>query len=846
MVRRVGASAQNGPENGEHGEHGEQNGARSVPRNGPGDVKRSRGPFLRRQAAPWVSDRGLTPVLDRWVKDPDLAPHVVVDAELPGRVARTVPIPDAIAPAVRYALKARGITALFSHQAAAYEHVRDGRDVVVATPTASGKSLAYNLPVLDVLARQPQARSIYLFPTKALSRDQEESLRGLMSDAGLDHGAITYDGDTPADARRAARDRSGVLITNPDMLHAGILPNHAQWARLFANLEFVVVDELHSYRGVFGSHLANVLRRLLRVAQFHGGAPRFVFSSATIGNPAEHAARLAGRPVTLVNENGAPVGERRVWVVNPPVVNAALGVRQSYTKLAVRMAADLVRARVPTLVFGQSRNVVEVMLKYLREALAGENLPAGTLMAYRGGYLPKTRRGIEEGLREGRILGVVATHALELGIDIGSLEAVICAGFPGTMAATWQRFGRSGRRSGRSFAALVTSSNPLDQYIARHPERLFDAPVEEARIDPDNVEIFVQHMKCAAFELPFESDERFVDISVEHVQDVLRFLAEHQVVHAVQGRKGRAVYHWSAEAYPAHDVSLRSAGWDNFVIIDVELERAIAEMDFRSTHTMLHEQAIYQHDGQPYQVERLDYENHKAFVRRVDPDYYTTALTQVHVSVMYEEARGVVDLGGRHVLETGWGDVDLTEKVVGFKKIKFFTHENVGYGDVQLPTVEKPTTAFWYTIPEGLTAELGVPRSVLMDGLRGLLSALRAVAAVGLMIDPKDLGRAVVDEPAVGVGVQPPAPGPRRFEPILYLYDQVAGGVGLAPRLFEERVELLERAHDLVTRCGCEAGCPSCVGPSAAAVDEPEWTRPAVVDRVMRRLRSGEAGRKGR
>ncbi|MFW6051522.1 MAG: DEAD/DEAH box helicase, partial [Myxococcota bacterium] len=397
-------------------------------------------PFSGPRRAPWEGDRGLEAVLSRWQAGSAWR-RVALHRALAPRDEQPADLPASVPPPVRRALSARGIERLYAHQARAVELATGGRDVVVATPTASGKSLCYNLPVLSALAEQPHARALYLFPTKALSRDQEEALRALLRDAELDHGAITYDGDTPGDARRAARDRSGVLLTNPDMLHAGILPHHTAWARLFANLSYVVVDELHSYRGVFGSHLANVLRRLLRIARFHGSEPRFLFASATIGNPGEHASRMIGRPVEVVAESGAPAGPRHVVVYNPPVVNAELGIRESYLKASVRLSADLVAAGVPTLVFGQSRNGVEVMLKYLRDRLARAHVGPEAVHAYRGGYLPETRRRIEAGLREGAIRCVVATNALELGIDIGSLDAVVCAGYPGTVAGLWQRFG---------------------------------------------------------------------------------------------------------------------------------------------------------------------------------------------------------------------------------------------------------------------------------------------------------------------------------------------------------------------------------------------------------------------
>lgn len=789
---------------------------------------------FRRPAPPWSGLRGLDQVLESW-RGGAVGPSLVLDRVMPAQEARYAPLPEGLAEPVRRALLARGLERLYLHQAEVFRRAKAGEHVVVATPTASGKSLAYNLPVMDVFARSEGARALYLFPTKALARDQEHSLRGFLSQAGLSHGAVTYDGDTPGDARRSARDRAGVLITNPDMLHTGILPHHAHWGRFFANLRYVVIDELHTYRGVFGAHLANVLRRLLRIAAFHGAAPQLLFSSATIGNPAEHASLLCGLPVSLVDESGAPTGPRHVLCYDPPVINAELGLRASAIKSAVRLASELIQAGVSTLIFGQSRNTVEVMLKYLRDALGDSAIDSGQVQAYRGGYLADTRRRIEEGLRAGAVKGVVATNALELGIDIGALDAVINVGYPGTMAGLWQRFGRAGRRREPSLGLLVTTSAPLDQYFARDPELLMSAPVEQARIDPDNLEILLSHLKCAAFELPFEAGEAFGRVPPPAVGDALGFLTEHQVVQPVPGRNGKTVYHWSSDAYPANNVSLRSASFDNFVIIDVARTKTIAEMDFRSTHTMLHEQAIYQHDGEQYQVERLDYDNHKAYVRKVEPDYYTTALTHVRVSVL-EEAQsqwlpatgaGVEGLG----LFAGLGDVNVVEKVVGYKKIKFHTHENVGYGDVDLPAIEKPTTAFWLTIPEALLSVIDVPRGVMLDALRGLLSAMHAVAAVGLMMDPRDLGQTLVDEPGVGAPSGPGAEA-RHFEPTMYLYDAVAGGSGLAPRLYEERETILRRAQRLIVGCPCEVGCPSCVGP-VVGVSEPLHGRKALALRWL-------------
>ena len=773
---------------------------------------------------PWARLHGAGEVLERWQVDGTWR-NVTWSHRVEPQEAHFAEMPSGLAPAVQRALRSRGIETLYSHQARAFELASAGRHVVVATPTASGKSLCYNLPILQALASDPSATALYLFPTKALARDQEEALRAFMRDAELSIGAVTYDGDTPVDARRAARQRAGVLLTNPDMLHAGIMPHHTAWARLFSNLKYVVVDELHTYRGVFGSHLANVMRRLLRIARFHGSSPTFLFASATIGNPQAHASRICGEPVDLIDQSGAPTGPRQLVVYNPPIVNAELGIRQSYIKTAVRLTRDLVRAGVPTLVFGNSRNGVEVMLKYLRDRLARDHIDAAAIHAYRGGYLPETRRRIEAALRAGEIRCIVATNALELGIDIGALDAVVCAGYPGTMAGLWQRFGRAGRRRDLSLSVLVSSSNPVDQYMARHPRQLVSAPIEHARIDPDNVEILIQHLKCAAFELPFQPDDVYGDVPDDALADALDYLADNGIVHPTSTSAG-SIYHWASDSYPANNVSLRSASWDNFVIIDLDGSRTIAEMDWRSTHTMLHEQAIYQHEGGQYQVERLDFDNHKAFVRRVKPDYYTTAMTHTKVTVIEQDEGVTVDLG-EVPLEVGLGDVSVIEKVVGYKKIKFHTHENVGYGEVHLPEMQKHTTAFWLTFSEDFVQSQPEPRAVVVDALRGLSKAMHVVGAVGLMIDPRDLGRTLgsrnEDEapPSKGQG-----PG---FDPTIFLYDTVAGGIGLASRLFEEREELLRRARHLIETCDCDEGCPGCIGPDASDGEEPEAARKKLV-----------------
>jgi DEAD/DEAH box helicase domain-containing protein len=778
--------------------------------------------------APWFKPTGVDAVVSAWLQSGAVRPCLAAERLIPAQVAQVAPIPREVSPALRGALVRRGVDSLYTHQVDAVTAAMAGRHVVVATPTASGKSLCFHVPVFEALQADRGATALYVYPTKALSRDQEHGIHELVADAGFSFPATVYDGDTPGDARRAARERCRIVLTNPDMLHAGILPNHTRWASILSGLRYVVLDELHTYRGVFGSHMAHVVERLRRVAAFHGARPTFIGATATIGNPREHAARLFGispADVTLVDRSGAPSASRKLFLYNPPVVNAELGIRGSALKHGVHLAADLVRARVPTIVFGQSRNSVETMLKYLREECRGAVAPEA-IMAYRGGYLPATRRRIEEGLRNGEILCVVATNALELGIDIGDLDAVVCVGYPGSIAATWQRFGRAGRRGSRSIALMVCSSAALDQFLARQPEYLLSAGVEEARIDPGNVEILVQHLKCAAFEAPFEirapgaaaapapaEGENYSTLGAEGTRDALEYLATHGIIHASGGR-----YHYIGDPYPASNVSLRSVGWDNFVIIDLATGKSLAELDFRAAHTMLHEQAIYQHDAEQYQVEKLDYDDHKAFVRKVEPDYFTTALTYRTVQVLEVTATG--ELSGAPI---GWGEVKVVEKITGYKKVKFFTHENAGYGDVNLPELQMHTTSFWLTLREDTIASFGVARAEVVEALRGAGVALEAVATLALMCEPSDIGRTLGDG-AEG-GEDPGAPLPGRdphgkrtggIDPTVFLFDAVPGGVGLAERMFERAAALVESARALIAGCPCERGCPACIGPTEA------------------------------
>jgi DEAD/DEAH box helicase domain-containing protein len=774
----------------------------------------------------------LADLLDRLVSDSGGA--VTAVRRFPARPARTVPIPDTIDPHLADALRARGIEALYTHQARALELLAKGGHCVVVTPTASGKTLCYNLPVLQALMTEPATRALYLFPTKALAQDQLAELEQLAQ--ALPALRIhTYDGDTPQDARRAVRARANVVLTNPDMLHSGILPHHTKWIGLFQNLRYVIIDELHTYRGVFGSHLANVLRRLQRICQHYDAAPQFVCTSATIANPQELAERLVGSPVGLVVDNGAPAGEKVVVFYNPPVVNTELGIRRPYLKEASRLATPILRARVPTIVFTGSRLAEEVVLTDLKAAV--ERAPAFTdvIRGYRGGYLPNRRREVERGLRAGDVLGVVSTNALELGIDIGRLDVAVLAGYPGTVASTWQQAGRAGRRTGLSAAVLVASSAPLDQFIVTHPDYFFGAPPEHALINPDNPYVLVSHLKCAAFELPFADDEAF---GAQDVSRYLGLLEEEGLLH-----RARARYHWTSETYPADHLSLRSVASDNFVVVDtthqtlapVESVRrltrkreVIAEVDWRSAFAMVHPKAIYLIEGQQYEVQELRFredEEKVAYVKRVQVDYFTDAVTAKGVWALdrFQTAATGAALNGR----VEQGELLVADQVVGFKKIKFETMENVGAGEVELPQQEMQTAGLWLTIRPEILAAISPDRDALVDGLRGVGYLLHHLAPLFLMCDVRDLGSWLGD-------AAPPEPGseaPRgarvlttertrarllaaeRFEPTVYLYDSQPGGIGLTERLFDLVAPLLGRARETLEACSCRAGCPSCVGP---------------------------------
>lgn len=787
--------------------------------------------------------------------EPGLVPAdalVTAVRRIPASPARCAPFPDGVDARLRRALIARGISELYSHQAEAVEHALSGRHVVVVTPTASGKTLCYNGPVLDAVLKDPSTRALYLFPTKALAQDQLAELHGMAEllgeQGGGEIGVFTYDGDTPQDARRAIRTRAHVVLSNPDMVHSGILPHHPRWAKLFENLKFVIIDELHAYRGVFGSHLANIVRRLHRICRHYGSSPTFICTSATIANPRDLAERLTERRFELVGETGAPRGEKFFLFVNPPVVNQQLGIRRSYLSETRRVALEFLKRNLQIIVFAQSRLSTEILTTYLKDAFHGPPGSADVIRGYRGGYLPGRRRDIERGLREGMVRAVVATSALELGIDIGALDVAVLAGYPGTIASTWQRAGRAGRRASRSAAVLVASSAPLDQFVVRNPSYFFDASPEHALINPDNLHILLDHVKCAAFEMPFAIDEVF---GAEPLQKILGVLAEEGFVHRSDDQ-----WNWTHESYPADAVSLRSVSSDNFVIVDNTGDpRVIGETDYTSAPSTLHEKAIYIIEGQLFQVERLDFEGRKAYVKSVDCDYYTDAITYTKVTILdqfeggrvgqprqlsahgeSERVRGSSEglppsehepsLGRSESAHSGapdssdatsacestnaYGEVHVVSRVVGFKKIRFYTNENVGSGELDLPEQQMHTTAYWLTLSPTTMLSLPYSSDDRRDGVSGLAYAMKNVAQLLLMCDSRDIGLSVGTGAGDGDSV-----GDLEIssEPRIFIYDNYPGGIGLSAPLYQMHDALVARTRVLIEGCPCEHGCPSCVGP---------------------------------
>jgi DEAD/DEAH box helicase domain-containing protein len=836
----------------------------------------------------------LSALLSRWRTEPRIFENITEWRSFPARAAQFVPLPGDLHPYLSQALLNRGYRTLYSHQRTAWELVKKGLHPVIVTGTASGKTLAYNLPVLNHLLQNPEARSLYVFPTKALAQDQVEALHLLLDPENQSQsiGAASpvpvavYDGDTPSNARPTIRAVARLVITNPDMLHAGILPHHAAWSSFFQNLHFVVIDEMHTYRGVFGSHIANLLRRLKRVARFYGSRPQFILTSATIANPLELAERLVEEPVSLIDEDGAPRGPRHFLVYNPPIVDPSLGLRRSALLETVNLAEDLLHYDVQTIVFGRARRTVEIILTYMHKTAELGNLPGiadesgeqiDEIRGYRSGYLPKQRREIERGLRRGEVRAVVATNALELGVDIGGMGAAILAGYPGTIASTWQQVGRAGRSDEASLALLVTTANPLDQFLANHPSYFFSRSPEHALINPDNILILLAHLRCAAFELPFKPDETFGMLPKDQLDEFLEFLMNSGVLH-LSGDK----YFWMSDTYPAESVSLRSASANRVILQTVgdQSPVTLGVIDIESAPYLVHPQAIYLHEAQTYHVDELDLDRMIAKLRPVEVDYYTESRSETTVALLKMLDEKETTSAGKPVATISYGDIDVTTQVVGYRKVKWFTHEVLGLGELSLPPTNLLTTGYWLSLKDQIVEDLrqeglwlndpnqygpnwnaqkelarardgyrcqmcnavehkrahDVHHKIPFRAFSNYLEANRlenlitlcpvchrkAELAVRMRSGLSGVAYALgnlapfflmCDSRDLGVHSDPHSQL-AGGKPAVVIFDLIPAGIGFSQRLFEMHEELVSRAKELVRACECTDGCPSCIGPA--------------------------------
>lgn len=817
-----------------------------------------------------MSDKIKT-ILSRWRAHPAIADNVVEWRVLAPKPADLADFPPLLSPALGHWLESEGIQSLYAHQALAYQKVNAGENVAIVSGTASGKTLCYNLPVIDSLLKHPEGRALYLFPTKALAQDQLTGLRDMLN--AIHQPELTraniYDGDTPQHVRSLLRRESSIILTNPDMLHTGILPHHTAWKDFFAALRFIIIDEMHAYRGVFGSHVANVIRRLKRISRFYGSQPQFILTSATIANPQELAERLVEKPITVIDRDGSPHGERHFLIYNPPLLDKKMGIRQSTLLEGSMLAGELLDEDIQTIVFGQSRRGIELILTYLRQRDAHGN--PNRVRGYRSGYLAKERRAIEEGLRQGEVKAVVATSALELGIDIGGMDAAILIGYPGSIAATRQQAGRAGRKLAPSLSVLVTSSRAMDQYLARHPDYFFDRSPERALIAPNNLLILLQHIRCAAFELPFQANEGFGAVPAAQIQAFLELLSQNGELHAQADR-----YFWMADQYPAGEISLRNATPDqiSLVVQGAYKTETIGQVDLNSAYWMVHPKAVYLHEGTSYLVEDLDLENGTAYLQQAAIDYYTQAKKQTQVEEKSQIKTELVS-GGAKTL----GEILVTTQVVGYKKIRWFTHEFLGSGEVKLPPTFLNTIGYWISLDQATVDQLksqdlwnaapndygpdwdAIRQQVLrrdgercqicgatgngqalhvhhlqplrsftnlatanqLQNLITLCPSCHQLAEMGVRIRSGMAGFSYVlhslaplllmcDGEDIDVHFDPNSKL-GNGQPTVVLFDNIPGGLGLSENLYGLHQELLQQAYETVSYCECEDGCPSCVGP---------------------------------
>ena len=739
---------------------------------------------------------------------------------LPAREPRFAQPHDPIPEPLESRFQEMGVERLYTHQAHAIDLIREGKNVTVVTGTASGKSLCYNVPVLESVLADPHTRALYLFPTKALAQDQLKVLKRLRgegdlmprrrlprrrsgtegtaagpasrerasSPGALEFRAGTYDGDTPTTLRNRLREEANLILTNPDMLHAGILPNHARWADVFSELRYVVVDEIHVYRGIFGSHVANVLRRLRRIARHYGAQPQWICASATISNPSDLAHVLTGVDFETVDDDGSPRGRKHFVFWNPPELGSSGMERRSSNLEARDLFLRLIREGYQAIAFVKARLLTEVLLRYLQEELRedGGGL-AGRVRAYRAGYLPEERRKIEAALFSGELLGVVSTNALELGIDVGSLDAALLVGYPGTIASTWQQAGRAGRRQKESVAILIGHNAPIDQYLMRHPDYFFSNNPESAILDPSNPHILLNHLRCAIYEIPVKVAEE-TEYGA-YAPAILDLLEEKTLVRRIKNR-----WFYSRDDYPSASFSLRNSGENVYTIIDTTQEnQVIGTIDESSAFSQVHPQAIYMHEAETYFVDELNLSERAAYIHKADVDYYTQAVTDTHIEAHEPDLEQMW-----RTTSTFFGECSIHEKTCMFKKIKFGSRDSLGYGPVELPHITLHTTGLW------LIPSLEVIQKVLSygripaDGLTGIANVLSEVVSLHTMCDPHDLGTSVDMKNTGG--------------PTLFVYDKYPGGLGYAQRAFHIMETVMEDALRLIQECRCEEGCPSCVG----------------------------------
>ncbi|MBC8505885.1 MAG: DEAD/DEAH box helicase [Chloroflexi bacterium] len=818
----------------------------------------------------------LTSLLSHWRADPTIGGNFAAWETIPERQATFVPFPEKINGNLLQAVKGTGIKALYTHQKEAWDLIQSGRHAALATDTASGKTLAYNLPVLDFLLNSSEGRALYLFPTKALAQDQLSVIQDLLtkiSDQSLPIAPATYDGDTYQSARASIRKKSRLIISNPDMLHIGILPRHTAWSDFFCGLRYIVIDEMHIYRGVFGSHVANVIRRLKRVARFYGSEPQFILTSATIGNPTELAQGLIEEPVMLIDEDASARGAKHFIIYNPPLIDVELGLRASMINESVRIAEDLLSYDLQTILFGRTRRTVEVMLKYLRPSLSPTLLESGhpkAIRAYRSGYLPEHRREIEHGLRNGDVRMVVATTALELGIDIGGMEATVQAGYPGTIAGTWQQAGRAGRGKDDSLSLLVASPSPSDQYLARNPDYFFGRNPEHALINPNNLLILLKHIQCAAFEIPFGSNESFGDLSPTQVTEILSILHESGVLH-----KSKDQFFWMGDKYPSAEISLRSASAHPIILQDQSnANRTIGEIDGEAAPWIVHPGALYLHEAESFLVEELDLENHRALLNPVEVDYFTRPRRETEIQVLeIREDQNI--LGG----SKAHGELAVITQVSGYHLIRWDSHEKLGFRELDLPPNKLITAGYWLALSEEMVAQLrdeglwrgdrnyyganwdkqrraalerdqricqvcGVKQGSVShhvhhkmpfkafdsyldaNRIENLLTVCPAChqkveSAVRMRSGLSGLSFALghlaplllmCDTRDLGVHSDPQSTITEGL-PVVVVYEMIPAGIGFSQRLFECHNELIDNARQLIQGCACQDGCPSCVGP---------------------------------